>query len=74
MKWIATLLIFANSCFSASWYVTISGLGGDPEYEIRFSGWALDLDKSLKNIPDAQVNTLVGKLATKENESNDLWL
>ena len=67
MKWIATLLLLANSCFSASWYVTISGLGGDPEYEIRFSGWALDLDKSLKNIPDAQVNTLVGKLATKES-------
>ena len=47
--------------------MTISGLGGDPEYEIRFAGWALDLDKSLKNIPDAQVNTLVGKLATKES-------
>ena len=58
------LLLLANASFGASWYVTISGLGGDPEYEVRFAGWATDLDKSLRNIPDAQVNTYIGKTAT----------
>ena len=66
MKWISMLLLLANASFGASWYVTISGLGGDPEYEVRFAGWATDLDKSLRNIPDAQVNTYIGKTATKE--------
>ena len=60
------LLLLANASFGASWFVTISGLGGDPEYEVRFAGWATDLDKSLRNIPDAQVNTYIGKTATKE--------
>lgn len=60
------LLLMANASFGASWYVTISGLGGDLEYEVRFAGWATDLDKSLRNIPDAQVNTYIGKTATKE--------
>ncbi len=66
MKWISMLLLLANASFGASWYVTISGLGGDPEYEVRFAGWATDLDKSLRNIPDAQVTTYIGKTATKE--------
>ena len=66
MKWISMLLLLANASFGASWFVTISGLGGDPEYEVRFAGWATDLDKSLRNIPDAQVNTYIGKTATKE--------
>ena len=30
-----------------TFYLTVAGLGGEPEYEQRFSGWAKDLDKIL---------------------------
>ena len=41
-------------------------MGGEPEYEQRFSGWAKDVDKLLKDAgPDAKVQTLYGADATK---------
>jgi hypothetical protein len=49
-------------------YLTIAGLGGEPEYDQRFSGWAKDLDKLLKAAePNAKVITLFGPEATKAN-------
>ena len=68
-KILLTLIILpifgATAAQANTWYVTIAGLGGEPEYEVRFAGWAADLDKSLRAIPGAQVNTYSGKQATK---------
>ena len=51
---------------AATFYVTIAGLGGEPDYEQRFSTWAQEIDKLLKGTAgDANVTTLYGKDATK---------
>ena len=33
---------------ATTFYVTIAGLGGEPDYEQRFKMWADDIDGSLK--------------------------
>jgi hypothetical protein len=50
---------------ATTFYVTVAGLGGEPEYEQRFSGWAKDIDKALKAAPDSKVETLFGEAATR---------
>jgi len=51
---------------AASYYVTIAGLGGEPDYEQRFTALAKDLDKLLKaSGGDVHVYTLTGSDATK---------
>jgi hypothetical protein len=46
-------------------YVTVAGLGGEQDYEQRFSNWAKDLDTVLKGSGDVKVRTLSGAEATK---------
>lgn len=59
-------LAFAGGLRADTFYVTIAGLGGEPEYEQRFEGWAKDLDKLLKTAePNAHVDTLFGPAAVK---------
>ncbi|HTM47961.1 MAG TPA: hypothetical protein VL285_04755 [Bryobacteraceae bacterium] len=58
-------LMGAAALQGATFYVTVAGLGGEPDYEQRFSGWAKDIDKVLKTAPDAKVHTLFGADATK---------
>ena len=44
---------------AATYYLTVSGLGGEPDYEQRFKMWADDIDGSLKKAGgDAKVFTL----------------
>jgi hypothetical protein len=65
---LSMLLCFGYACstHAASYYVTVAGLGGEPEYEQRFTGLANDLDKLLKaSGGDAHVYTLTGSNATK---------
>jgi hypothetical protein len=52
---------------ATTYYVAVAGLGGEPEYEQRFTGWASDLDKILKASPggDTQAVILKGAEATK---------
>lgn len=50
---------------ASTWYITVAGLGGEPEYETRFKGLAAELDKSVRATPDAKVTTLSGPDATK---------
>ena len=58
----ALLLSFGCAARAATYYVTISGLGGEPDYEQRFDGLASDLDKLLKDSGgDLHVYTLIGK-------------
>ena len=63
-----------QSCYSPpflhadTFYLTVAGLGGEPEYDQRFSGWAKDLDKLLHEVePHAKIKTLYGADATKAN-------
>ena len=67
MKRISVLILIGAAALQAStYYVTIGGLGGEPEYDQRFSGWAKDIDKALKSAPDGKVDTLFGPAATRE--------
>jgi hypothetical protein len=50
---------------AATYYVTVAGLGGEPDYEQRFTASALDLDKIFKSSVGAHVVTLTGKQSTK---------
>jgi hypothetical protein len=60
------LCLLAPLAHANTFYLTIAGLGGEPEYEQRFSGWAKDVDKLLKSAePNAKVETLSGAAATK---------
>jgi hypothetical protein len=45
--------------------VTVAGLGGEPDYEQRFTANAMDLDKVFKSATGAHVATLTGKQSTK---------
>jgi hypothetical protein len=59
MRPLCLLLLAALSAPAATFYVTISGLGGEPDYEQRFKMWAEDIDSSLKRAGgDSSVITL----------------
>lgn len=64
---IALLVLFAATLRAESYYLTVAGLGGEPDYEQRFSGWAKELDKILRTEPGAKVETLSGAEATRAN-------
>jgi hypothetical protein len=55
----------ATAARAATFYVTVAGLGGEPDYEQRFTANANDLDKVFKGMAGAHVWTLTGKQATK---------
>jgi hypothetical protein len=60
MRLLSLLLLAALSAPATTFYVTISGLGGEPDYEQRFKMWAEDIDTSLKRAGgDSNVVTLV---------------
>ena len=46
-------------------YVTVAGLGGEPDYEQRFTASANDLDKVFHSAAGAHVYTLTGQQATR---------
>jgi len=54
------LLFLTSAALPAStYYLTVSGLGGEPDYEQHFAMWANDIGKALKTAPDSKVETLV---------------
>jgi hypothetical protein len=59
-----SLLLTAAALHATTYYVTITGLGGEPDYEQHFGMWAKDIEKALKTSPDSKVETLVN--ATRE--------
>lgn len=66
MKPAALALLCLGSLHAATWYVTVAGLGGEPDYEQRFEGWAKDIDRTLKSSPEPDdVITLYGPAATR---------
>jgi hypothetical protein len=59
MKLFAALFLAVLSAQATTFYVTISGLGGEPDYDQRFKMLAEDIDGSLKKAGgDANVVTL----------------
>ncbi|HEY4087975.1 MAG TPA: hypothetical protein VGM43_18670, partial [Bryobacteraceae bacterium] len=70
----AALLCLSGLCFStarpafgATYFLTVAGLGGEPDYEQRFEMLATDTDKMLRDSPgtDKVVETLKGADATR---------
>ena len=62
---VAACCLAATSSWASTYYVTVAGLGGEPDYEQRFTANAMDLDKVFKAAVGAHVTTLTGKQATK---------
>src|ERR1700756_1957146 len=66
---VCVLLIAALPVRASVYYVTVAGvgagLGGEPDYEQRFTANANELDKVFKASSGAHVYTLTGKQATK---------
>ena len=63
----------ARAAQAAPYYVTVAGLGGEPDYEQRFTALAKDLDKLFKAAAnDAHVYTLTGADATKAHLTETL--
>ena len=60
------LLLGAALLPGTTFYVTVAGLGGEPEYEQRFAAQAQEIDKLVRaGNPDAKVQTLYGPQAAK---------
>ena len=65
---LATLVAFTLQARAAVYYVIVAGLGGEPDYEQRFTATAKDLDKVFKAADGtAHVSTLTGPQATTSN-------
>jgi hypothetical protein len=62
---VAACCVLGVSARAAVYYVTVAGLGGEPDYEQRFTGNAMDLDKIFKSANGGHVYTLTGKDSTK---------
>lgn len=63
-----TILLAASvtAAHADSYYLTVAGLGGEPDYEQRFTQQATDLDRVFKAVgAAAHVVTLSGKEATR---------
>ncbi len=67
MRRLSLLLLLATMpSHAAVYYVTVAGLGGEPDYEQRFTAPARDLDKLLKAAGgDVHVYSLIGRDATR---------
>jgi hypothetical protein len=65
--------LFATALHAATFYVTVAGLGGEPEYEQRFASQAQEIDKLVRaGGPDSKVTTLSGAQATKASIQSSL--
>jgi hypothetical protein len=62
---LATVVVFTLQARAAVYYVVVAGLGGEPDYEQRFTAAAKDLDKVFKaGESTPHVSTLTGAQAT----------
>jgi hypothetical protein len=67
VKTIALLLVSAVCLPAGTYYVTVAGLGGEPEFEQRFTGWAQSIERTLhSSSADAKIETLHGPAATRK--------
>ena len=62
---LCALLLSTALARASTYYVTVAGLGGEPDYDQRFTAAANDLDKVFKTAVGGHVYTLIGKQATR---------
>ena len=73
MKTLFLFLICLSAARADTFYVTVAGLGGTPEYETQFAKWASELGRQLSsNGSGAHVITLSGPSTTRENVRSTL--
>jgi hypothetical protein len=73
MRFVVVLFfLLVTRAQAAVYYVTVAGLGGEPDYEQRFRATAMDLDKIFKASAGAHVYTLSGAQATKAKLADTL--
>ena len=65
MKLAALLLACAFSAPASTYYLTITGLGGEPDYTQHFKMWAEDIDTSLKRA-GGDANIITMQVPTRE--------
>ena len=64
-QWILGCWLLVGCAQAGTYYVTVAGLGGEPDYEQRFTANAMDLDRIFKSATGAHVTTLTDKQATR---------
>jgi hypothetical protein len=70
---LAVMFAFSLQVHAATYYVIVAGLGGEPDYEQRFSAAAKDLDKIFSAAGStAHIYQLAGKQATASHLSETL--
>ncbi|MDX1984987.1 MAG: hypothetical protein SFV51_32240 [Bryobacteraceae bacterium] len=73
MRLCALILGLSLACHAATHYVTVAGLGGEPDYEQRFTSLAKEIDKLLRgSAGGGRVETLAGPQATRAKLSEVL--
>ena len=65
MRKLLLVLFCVLSARAATYYVTVAGLGGEPDFEQHFSTWAKEIEKLVKSGSDAHVDTFYGQEATR---------
>jgi hypothetical protein len=67
------LLAACLAAWPATRFLTVAGLGGEPDYEQRFAGWAQEIDRTLKaSGGEMRVETLSGPAATRARVQSSL--
>lgn len=61
------MTVFALLALASTHYLTVAGLGGEPDYELRFHAQATEIDKLVKADATAKSTLLSGPAATKAN-------
>jgi hypothetical protein len=70
---LSAIFLAALPMSASVYYVTVAGLGGEPDYEQRFTATAKDLDKLFKaSGSGAHVSTLTGSQATRAHLTETL--
>ena len=62
---LVAVLLAGTPLRGSTFYVTIAGLGGEPDYEQRFTAAANDLDKIFHSSTGAHIYTLTGRQASR---------
>ena len=66
-------LLLTPSLGASTYYVTVAGLGGEPEYEQRFATWAQEIDKLVRaGGGEAKSQVLSGPAATRAHVEETL--
>ena len=73
MRVLLLALFCAATLPATTFFVTVAGLGGEPDYEQRFASQAQEIEKLLKaSGGDSNIQTLYGDKATKAQVQNAL--